>query len=126
MKDNRPQAASIEQLSPMLLVERKHAPANEDEYIAQLKYDGYRVLAQFGNAQCVLRTRNGADCTKWFPEVAHALAALAGGQNIVDGEICVLDDLGRSDFNRLHDRARRRRWRPDDPRSPSVCSIYWS
>ncbi|TFZ00603.1 hypothetical protein EZ313_19300 [Ramlibacter henchirensis] len=27
---------------------------------------------------------------------------------MVDGEVCVLDDLGRSDFNRLQDRARRK------------------
>lgn len=35
---------------------------------------------------------------------------MRGGPHVVDGEVCVLDDLGRSDFNRLQDRARRRRW----------------
>lgn len=29
---------------------------------------------------------------------------------VTDGEVCVLDDLGRSNFDRLQDRARRRRW----------------
>jgi hypothetical protein len=34
----------------------------------------------------------------------------------MDGEVCVLDELGRSDFNRLQDRARRRCFYPDcDP-----------
>jgi bifunctional non-homologous end joining protein LigD len=28
----------------------------------------------------------------------------------VDGEVCVLDDIGRSDFDRLQGRARRRAW----------------
>ena len=29
---------------------------------------------------------------------------------MTDGEICVFDDIGRSNFDRLQDRARRRRW----------------
>lgn len=33
---------------------------------------------------------------------------------IVDGEMTILDDLARTDFNALHDRARRRRWREGD------------
>lgn len=37
-------------------------------------------------------------------------ATLPGGPHILDGEVCVLDDLGRSDFNRLQDRAGHRRW----------------
>ena len=44
------------------------------------------------------------------PEVVQGLSGLPGGPHILDGEVCVLDDLGRSDFNRLQDRARRRRW----------------
>jgi bifunctional non-homologous end joining protein LigD len=37
------------------------------------------------------------------------LAKLRGGPHILDGEVSVLDDLGRSDFNRLQDRVRRRK-----------------
>jgi bifunctional non-homologous end joining protein LigD len=29
---------------------------------------------------------------------------------VFDGEIVVMDDIGRSDFNRLQERARRKRW----------------
>lgn len=114
MTKPRPPAATIEQLSPMLFVERKRVPENEEAYLVQIKYDGYRVLAQFGAGQCILRTRNGADCTRWFPEVAQALLAESCGRSIVDGEICVLDELGRSDFDLLHARARRRHLRAGD------------
>lgn len=93
----------------MLLDERKYAPAVESDYIAEVKYDGYRVLAQFGNSRCTLRTRNGADCTKWFPEVSTPLAGARHGRMVVDGEMCILDGAGRSDFDALHGRARRRR-----------------
>ena len=75
----------------------------------ELKFDGYRVVGGVNAGQVQLATRNGADATKWFPEVAAGLGTLAGGPHILDGEVCVLDELGRSDCNRLQDRARRRR-----------------
>lgn len=105
---------AIGDLSPMLLDERKAAPVDQSEYIAEIKYDGYRILAEFGEGHCILKTKNGADCTKWFPEVASGLAALSCGRTVVDGEMTILDELGRTDFNALHDRARRRRWQEGD------------
>jgi bifunctional non-homologous end joining protein LigD len=93
---------------------RLRPPSDEDGWVAEIKYDGYRSLAQFGDGGCVLRTRNGVDCTAWFPEVAEALALLRMGRTIVDGEIAVLDDVGRTDFETLQSRARRRRWRAGD------------
>lgn len=94
----------------MLLSNARHGPAHEDDWLAEVKYDGYRVLAEFESGRAALRTHGGADCTKWFPEVAAGLAgAAAGGPHIVDGEVCVLDDIGRSDFDALHARALRRR-----------------
>lgn len=54
------------------------------------------------------------DCTSWFPEVAETLAALRMGRTIVDGEIAILDEVGRTDFEALQARARRRRFGPGD------------
>jgi bifunctional non-homologous end joining protein LigD len=102
----------------------------DPDWIFEIKFDGYRTLAgievddQFSdlgprskNSSCVqLRTRTGKDCTRWYPEVVDQLATLPGGPHILDGEACVLDDIGRADFNRLQDRARRRCWYKDcDP-----------
>ncbi|WP_416050509.1 hypothetical protein [Cupriavidus basilensis] len=53
------------------------------------------MLATTGQVE--LQSSGGIDTTKWFPELADALAALPAG-NIVDGEVCVLSDLGISDF----------------------------
>ena len=96
-------------LSPMLLDER-WIDLDEPGWIYELKFDGYRVLAEFGAGAAALKTRKGADCTNWFLEVAKGLAQVEGGPHICDGEICVLDAHGRSDFERLQERARRRRW----------------
>lgn len=97
---------SLADVAPMLLTERRSVPAAPG-WLYELKHDGYRVLARLEGGQTALRTRNGADCTTWYPEVSGALQGVPG-THIIDGEVCVLDDLGRPDFERLQDRSRRR------------------
>lgn len=98
-------------LLPMLLDER---PLNLDEpgWLYEIKFDGYRCLAEVDGDQVRLRGKTGSNMTAWFPEVCKGLADLKGGPHILDGEVCVLDELGRSDFDRFHARAVRRRWYP--------------
>src|SRR5687767_1272302 len=97
--------------SPMLLDEgRIGSPLGQPGWIYELKHDGWRILAGIMDRKAHLATRNGADYTQAFPEVAKSLAQLPGGPHILDGEVCVLDDQGYSDFMRLQERARRKRW----------------
>lgn len=72
---------------------------------------GVRPLPEIGRAYIteILSRAQGATATTWFPELTAELAKLPAG-TILDGEVCVLDDIERSDFNRLHARALRRRW----------------
>lgn len=95
-------------VSPMLLTDSR-PPVPASGFLVELKHDGYRVLARVSGGRVELRTRNGADCTRWYPEVAAGLATLRG-QHLIDGEACVLDDVGRPSFERLQDRSRRRGW----------------
>lgn len=108
-----PSALDLAHVKPMLAQARKSLPVSNDWWWS-LKFDGYRLLAStkpFG-----LKTRNGADATAWFPELQDALASIAHSQHTLDGEVCVLDEIGRSDFNRLHARARRKgRYEGADP-----------
>ena len=86
-------------------------PFTDPAWIYEIKYDGYRCMARAGGGQPTeLRTKRGVECTKWFPEIADLLATLPGGPHIIDGEACILDEIGRSDFERLQERALRRRW----------------
>lgn len=77
----------------------------------EIKYDGWRCLAQVKDGDVRLQSRGGADATPWWPEIGIALAGL-GGHHILDGEMCVLDERGRSDFNRLQVRSMRKGWKP--------------
>lgn len=97
---------SLDSILPMELSEATTPPAGDD-WTAELKFDGYRLLAGVMSGKVRLKTRNGADATRWYPEL-RSLAVLPDQPLILDGEVCVLDDLGRADFNRLQDRSRRR------------------
>jgi bifunctional non-homologous end joining protein LigD len=100
---------ALTDVEPMLLAERR-PPVPTPGWIYELKYDGYRVMARIDHGGHVdLRSRKGYNCTRWYPEVAAGLAQLHG-QHLLDGEVCVLDEFGRSDFARLHVRSRRRKW----------------
>lgn len=97
-------APSISDIQPMLL-ERAARPFSDPAYVWELKYDGYRMLAEADDGRVLIKSRNGHDATGWFPEVARCLATLPRGRHVLDGEICILDDRGRPDFNRLRARA---------------------
>lgn len=94
---------------PMLLSEGGPSPLDKPGWIYEIKFDGWRLMAGVVGSKVHIRTRGGADYTRVFPEVVEALASLPGGPHILDGEGVVLDDTGRSDFDRLQDRALPRR-----------------
>ena len=99
-------------MAPMLLDERPF-DLTEPGWAYEIKFDGYRLMSEFGAGRCALKSRNGSNASLWFPEITRPLSNLKlfkGGPYVVDGEACVLDDMGRSDFDRLHERARRRSW----------------
>lgn len=98
---------NFDALGPMLLDTRAHRPFSDPDWMFEVKYDGYRVLAQFGHGSVRLKTRGGIECTQWFPEICRALSGYEGGPHVVDGEMCVLDEVGRSHFDRLRKRASR-------------------
>lgn len=105
--------------APMLAPETLRAPFTDSAWLYELKFDGYRCLAaveaQGESRRVELRTKSGAPCTAWFPEIARGLQPLRGGPHILDGEICVLRPDGTSDFNLLQERARKRRAYPGCP-----------
>ncbi|MDD3170056.1 MAG: DNA ligase D, partial [Eubacteriales bacterium] len=76
-------------------------PEGED-WLYELKYDGYRIVACVEGSKARLITRNGNDYTKWFGDIAYALADWAVGRAmILDGEMVITDAEGKPDFQAL-------------------------
>ncbi len=76
-------------------------PEGED-WLYELKYDGYRIIAFVEGNRVRLITRNGHDFTNRFRTIASSLLDLAGGRAMVlDGEMTVTDESGKTDFQAL-------------------------
>jgi len=85
---------------PQLATLVKEAPTG-DEWVHEVKFDGYRIVALHQNGRVQLLTRRGNDWTDRFDTVAQAVKALGSKPAVLDGEIVVLNDEGRSDFQAL-------------------------
>jgi bifunctional non-homologous end joining protein LigD len=85
---------------PQLATLAAHAP-DGDEWIHEIKLDGYRVVCTVERGRARMVTRNGKDWTDRFPAVAEALGRLPCDTAIVDGEVVVLDRKGVSRFQQL-------------------------
>ncbi len=71
------------------------------EYLFEVKFDGYRIVASKAGADVRLTSRAGHDWTARFPEVARAVATLPVREAVFDGEVCVVDAIGRPSFEAL-------------------------
>jgi bifunctional non-homologous end joining protein LigD len=76
-------------------------PPTGDDYIHEVKFDGYRVLACVDAGAVRLLTRGGEDWTHRMPALAAALKKLKLDSAIFDGELVALDEQGVSDFQLL-------------------------
>ena len=87
-------------LPPQLATLVSEAPAG-DEWLHELKFDGYRMLCHLSRGQARFLSRNGKDWTEKFPGLLEALKNFPAANAILDGEIVILDKEGRSSFQKL-------------------------
>lgn len=73
-----------------------------DDWLYELKYDGFRIIAFAEGNSVRLITRNGNDYIRRFNEIALSINDWAAGRAMVlDGETAVVDKSGRTDFQAL-------------------------
>lgn len=77
------------------------APPAGDDWLHELKWDGYRLMVDLVDGVAHLRSRGGLDWNDSFPEVARAVEALPVADACLDGELVVLNPDGHSDFSEL-------------------------
>ncbi len=84
------------------LAKLKPKPPAGDEWIHEIKFDGYRLQVRIEGGKVALLTRTGLDWTERFgQEIAAVFAGLPVRSAVIDGEIVVERESGASDFSAL-------------------------
>jgi bifunctional non-homologous end joining protein LigD len=94
-------AALPKTLAPELATLVDEPPANFEDWLFEVKYDGYRILARIEGKDVALITRNGNDWTGKMDPLRAGLAKMKLPDGWYDGEIVVHDEKGRPDFGLL-------------------------
>jgi bifunctional non-homologous end joining protein LigD len=89
-------------LKPQLATPAAAAPAGSD-WLHEIKYDGYRLLARIDRGKVRLITRSGLDWTAKFPELERAFGRLPVDTALIDGELVHLASDGTTSFSGLQD-----------------------
>ena len=84
-------------IRPQLATLKSKAPKG-DQWLNEIKFDGYRVQIHLNKGKRKVYTRNGLDWTKRFSQIAGALDIAR--QAIIDGGVVVIHE-GRTNFSEL-------------------------
>ncbi|MDY2574677.1 MAG: non-homologous end-joining DNA ligase [Bacilli bacterium] len=88
--------------TPQLATLTKSIPSKGD-WLFEIKYDGYRMLAYKNNNKVIIKSRNNKDYTSKLKCIENSLIDLETRSFIVDGELVSFDKNGRSDFKLLQE-----------------------
>ena len=72
-----------------------------DDWLHEIKYDGYRMHARLDRGKIQFLTRTGLDWSRRYPRTIEALRALRVKTAYLDGELCALRPGGVPAFSRL-------------------------
>jgi bifunctional non-homologous end joining protein LigD len=86
-------------LKPMLAT-KINEPFNDRDWIFEVKWDGYRCISYLNNGNADLRSRSNISYNKIYTPVVEALKEW-NINVVVDGEIIVVNEQGKSDFEAL-------------------------
>ena len=96
-------AAMPTQIQPMLatLVDE---PFEDQQWVYEIKWDGYRAVSFVKDGGLRFVSRNGNDLTSAYPELHDMATGVQAENAILDGEIVALDAEGRSSFSLMQQR----------------------
>jgi bifunctional non-homologous end joining protein LigD len=100
-------SARVGKVKPMLatLIDE---PFNRENWLFEIKWDGYRAIAEIDDRGVALYSRNHKSFARQFSPLVKSLQSLRppGHQAVLDGEIVVLDEQGKSSFQLLQNYAK--------------------
>jgi bifunctional non-homologous end joining protein LigD len=96
-----PAARERARYRPMLATPANDVPTGDD-WLFEVKWDGYRAIATVVGGDATLTSRNDKDLTARFPAVGkHVEQAVKSPDCVLDGEVCALDERGKSSFSAM-------------------------
>lgn len=95
-KRDLPAPEGVDVMKPVLV---ESVPTEVDQWLYEMKFDGYRGLALKRGDEVDLISATGKPLH--FPDIAASIGALACGTAVLDGEIVALDGQGRPSFQLL-------------------------
>jgi len=76
-------------------------PPKGDDWVHEIKFDGYRIQVRIDGDRVRLITRSGLDWTERFGGFPRLFRRIHSGKALIDGELVVEDLDGRSSFAEL-------------------------
>ncbi len=99
--ETRPAPRTTGTYAPMLATLAEDVPRGAG-WEFEVKWDGYRAIAAVSQGEATLTSRKGNDLTARFEQVAKEIAkAVKTPDCVLDGEVCALDESGRSSFSAM-------------------------
>ncbi len=79
-------------------------PFSDPDWLFEIKWDGIRAVTFLEDGHVRLQSRTGRDITGQYPDLRDIAKHVDAVTAVLDGEIVVLDEDGRSNFERLQSR----------------------
>ena len=97
----RTSTPKIPPFQPVQLAKLVDKVPTGERWIHEIKYDGYRTLLAIGGGEAKAYTRSGLDWSDRFAPLLEEATTLNVGSALIDGEAVVVDEHGRSSFQKL-------------------------
>ena len=101
-------------------------PFDDDQWLFEIKWDGYRALAYLEDGGVRLVSRNQNDLTGDYPELANLSDYIKARSAIIDGEVVALDEEGRASFSLMQQRTGFREVGRRGAKNRSIPILYYA
>jgi bifunctional non-homologous end joining protein LigD len=93
-------AAKVERFIKPMLASIAEGPFDNKDWLFEIKWDGYRAIAELQKGKLKFYSRNGIDFTERFPSIVQALKKI-NHDVVIDGEVVLLNEKNLPDFQKL-------------------------
>lgn len=83
-----------------MLAKETDKPFDDNDWLFEIKWDGYRAISEIENGDVNLYSRNGLLFNNSYPVITNALKKIKPNA-VLDGEIVIINEEGKSDFQKL-------------------------